>query len=111
MGRLKGRRGRKSKYLKSLRNNPYWETVKRKVKIRDGFECVICSAKAPLEIHHISYKVYGRTIRGKELEYLNWLVTLCETCHTAQHFEPKTPFNPRSPNKLTVSQYKNARKK
>tara|TARA_R110002167_G_scaffold81296_6_gene222722 strand:+ start:8526 stop:8804 length:279 start_codon:yes stop_codon:yes gene_type:complete len=90
----------------TLKNNPYWETVKRKVKIRDGFKCVLCNVTAPLEIHHITYYVDGKNIIGNELDYLEWMVTLCEGCHTDQHFIPNTPFNPRNPNKLNIKEFK-----
>lgn len=36
MTRLAHKKGRPTKYRKSLKNNPYWEEVKRKIRIRDG---------------------------------------------------------------------------
>jgi len=56
-----------------------------------------------LEVHHISYKVDGNNIVGNELEHLDWVVTLCEDCHTDAHFVPGHPFNPKNPNKLDVN--------
>lgn len=106
MGRLNHRRGRPSNYRKSLKDNPYWEKVKRKVKIRDKFQCIICAAKIRLEVHHILYKINGTKIFGKELEFLEWLCCLCETCHQHVHKTPKHPLNPNNPNKKSLNDFK-----
>lgn len=103
------KRGRPSNYRKHMKNNPYWERVKRKCNIRDGFKCVICGAKTKLERHHITYRIGGVSIVGMELAYLKWLVTLCEDCHTDAHFLPGHPFNPKNPNKMNVDQYLKSR--
>lgn len=105
MGRLRRKRGRPSNYRNFLRDNPYWEKVKRKVKIRDNFQCVICSKKTGLEVHHITYKIGPIKIVGRELEFLKWVVTLCEECHDDQHFVPNTPFNPRNPKKMNIDEF------
>lgn len=107
MGRLNHKRGRPSNYRKFLKDNPYWKKVRRKVLIRDGFSCVICGAKTKLEVHHTSYKINGVTIVGNELQHLDWIVLLCEEHHNDQHMVPNEPFNPKNPNKLMVSEYKN----
>lgn len=78
------------------------------MKVRDRFQCVICGAKAPLEIHHITYKVGGKSIVGNELEYLGWMATLCESCHTDAHMVPGHPFNPKNPNKMSVGRFMNS---
>ena len=104
MSRLNHKRGRPSKYRKSL-NNPYWQKVKRKVRLRDGFKCVLCQTKTKLETHHITYKVDGKSIVGNELKHLKWLVTLCEECHTDQHFVPRQPFNPKNPKKMNIYEF------
>ena len=107
MSRLFHKRGRKSKYLKSL-NSPQWQEVKRKVRIRDNFTCVIkdCGKQANLETHHITYMVYGFSIVGNELKYLEWLATLCEDCHHQIHKNRKHPLNPKNPFRINVLQFK-----
>lgn len=85
MSRLQHKRGRKSAYVHRLSDNPYWEKVKRKVRLRDGHKCRICGASYPLEVHHKRYKVNGVSIVGHELEYMDCLVTLCGGCHEKVH--------------------------
>ena len=85
MTRLAHRKGRPSKYRTSLKNNPYWEEVKRKVRIRDGHSCQMCGKTYNLEIHHLKYKINGVSIIGKELDDLDCLITLCEDCHQKVH--------------------------
>ena len=72
MTRLKYKKGRPSKYQTSLKNNPYWEEVKRKVRVRDGHCCRMCGKTYNLEIHHKTYQI-------------GCLVTLCEECHAKVH--------------------------
>lgn len=105
MGRLRHKRGRPSNYRKSL-NNPYWEKVKRKVRIRDNFKCICCGSTVKLETHHISYYVDGESIRGKELDHLEWMATLCEKHHQEAHNDLKHPLNPKNKFKVTAPQYK-----
>lgn len=88
MTRLAHKKGRPSKYRKSLKNNPYWEEVKRKVRIRDGHRCQMCGKSYSLEIHHKQYKVDGVSIVGNELSHLDCLITLCEDCHSKIHNKP-----------------------
>lgn len=85
MSRLQHKRGRPTKYRKILKNNSYWEEVKRKVRIRDGHRCQMCGKDYNLEIHHEKYYVNGVSIVGNELEYLDCLITLCEDCHQKKH--------------------------
>lgn len=85
MSRLQHKPGRKSSYVHRLSNNPYWEKVCRKIRLRDGHKCRICGAAYPLEIHHIRYKVDGVSIVGNELEHMDCLVTLCGGCHEKVH--------------------------
>lgn len=103
MGRLNHRRGRPSNYRKSLQKNPYWEKVKRKVRIRDNFQCVCCGSTIKLETHHITYYVNGKSITGNELEYLEWMVTLCEIDHQKAHNDFKHPFNPNNQFKKPIT--------
>lgn len=94
MSRLKHKRGRKSNYVKTLQNNDYWEKVKRKVRIRDGFACKVCGSTIKLETHHITYMINGQSIIGKELEHLQCIVTLCEKDHQAAHSDRNHIYNP-----------------
>lgn len=102
MSRLSHKKGRPTNYRKSLKNNPYWEEVKAKVRWRDNFKCVECSAIIRLETHHITYYVDGKSIVGNELEHLNCLVTLCETCHEKVHKNANHRFNPSNKNKVKI---------
>ena len=85
MNRLKHKKVRPTKYRQILRNNPYWEEVKRKVRIRDGHRCQMCGKTYNLEVHHKTYKIGGVSVVGHELECLECLVTLCENCHAKVH--------------------------
>lgn len=96
MARLKHKRGRPSKYRKSLQHNEGWPIVKRKVRIRDNFQCVLCPSKIRLETHHLTYTVGGVSIVGKELQHLEALVTVCEDCHSEIHRNNNHPMNPRN---------------
>lgn len=84
MARLQHRPGRKSNYLKSL-NNDYHREVKRRAAIRDGFQCRDCGTRLNLELHHLSYYHNGESIVGKELEHMDKVITLCESCHQKRH--------------------------
>ncbi len=79
-----------------MKDNPYWEKVKRKVRIRDGFKCIICPETIRLETHHLTYKIHGKSILGKELEHLEVVVTVCETCHCEIHRNPHHELNPNN---------------
>lgn len=105
LGRLNNKRGRPSKYRKWLKNNSYWNKVKRKVRIRDDFQCVECQSKINLETHHISYSIDGKSILGKELDHIDWIVTLCENCHEKVHENLKHPLCPKNINKVSVKNY------
>ncbi|MDY8137600.1 hypothetical protein [Aquimarina sp. 2201CG5-10] len=109
MSRLRRKRGRPSNYRKSLQKNKYWEKVKRKVRIRDNFQCIICGCKTKLETHHIAYSIDGKSIIGNELEYLEWIATLCELDHQNSHNNIKHPLNPNNKLKLNVTEFKSHR--
>lgn len=103
MARIKGR---PSKYRKSLQSDNDWQEVKRKVKIRDNHQCRICGCKIGLEVHHITYWLNGKSIRGMELENLEWLITLCEGHHEWVHANPNHPLNPQNKSKQNAKTYK-----
>ena len=96
MSRLKHKRGRPSNYRKSLQSNPDWEKVRRKTRIRDNFQCVLCPSKARLEAHHRTYMINGESILGKEIEHLEAVVTVCENCHQEIHKNLDHPLNPKN---------------
>lgn len=84
MPRLTNRRGRKGAYLRKL-NTAYWQDVARRVRMRDHHRCRICGTSVNLEVHHLTYYVNGESIVGREADHLDKLITLCGTCHAAQH--------------------------
>lgn len=67
--------------------------------------CVICGAKTKLETHHITYRINGVSILGNELEFLEWIVTLCEKDHQKTHNSIKHPFNPSNKFKKSTLNY------
>jgi len=85
MSRVQHIKGRPTKYRASLKNNEYWKQVKREVKLRDKHKCVKCGKDFDLEIHHLRYYVNGQSIVGKELDHLDCLICVCETCHQKIH--------------------------
>lgn len=85
MARLQHKRGRKTKYI-CLLQNPYHQSVRAKALLRDGFSCTKCKRRdLPLELHHIKYWVNGINIVGKELDYMDYVIILCEECHQKEH--------------------------
>lgn len=84
MPRLTTRRGRKSAYLRKL-SSAEWQSVARRVRMRDGHRCRICGSTVNLEVHHLTYYVNGRSIVGYEEKYLDKLITLCSVCHARHH--------------------------
>lgn len=106
MSRLAHKRGRPSNYRKSLQNDSQWEEVKFKVRCRDGHACVCCGKNHGFEVHHVAYSVDGNPIRGKELEFLEWLALVCEGCHQAIHRNPGHPLNPKNNFKININEYK-----
>jgi len=63
-------------YLKS----DAWQRKRYVVLKRDNWRCVYCGAPAT-EVHHKRYAKYNI---GKEP--INWLVSVCRSCHDARHF-------------------------
>ena len=104
MARLKYKRGRKSKYVKSL-DNDYHREVKRKALIRDGFKCKNegCNSTTFLELHHITYWLKGQSIIGTELVNLQWVVIVCEKCHQQIHDDLTHKWNPKNWDKESVN--------
>jgi 5-methylcytosine-specific restriction endonuclease McrA len=66
--------------------SPYWKSVRKLVKERDGHRCVLCNTPEDLTVHHRTYKHVGQ-----EMDNLGDLTTLCRSCHEAYHaFKDKT---------------------
>lgn len=109
MGRLKNKRGRKSNYRKDLESNETWPIARRKVLVRDSHSCRCCSSRIRLEVHHIAYYIDGKTIMKNELNFLTWLITVCEDCHDKIHANPNHVLNPKNKNKINEQNYRNYR--
>jgi 5-methylcytosine-specific restriction endonuclease McrA len=62
-------------YLKS----DAWQRKRYVVLKRDNWRCVYCGARAT-QVHHKRYAKYNI---GKEP--IEWLVSVCKSCHDAQH--------------------------
>ena len=60
-------------YLKS----DAWQILRAKVLLRDGGRCARCGLTA-VNVHHLTYDRWQR-------EDLRDLISLCETCHDAEH--------------------------
>ena len=99
-------KGRPSKYRKGLQEDENWRRVKQVVRVRDGHKCRICGAKIRLEVHHITYTLERESIRGRELEYPEWLITLCHDCHRQVHKNRNHLLNPQNPLKQNAETYK-----
>lgn len=85
MSRLQHRPGRKSNYVKKLQSRE-WQEVCRRVRLRDGHRCQICGKSYSLEVHHTTYyDENGVSIVGREADFLDKLITLCEECHRKVH--------------------------
>lgn len=84
MSRLQHKRGRKSNYVKKLQTKE-WQEVCRLVRIRDGHQCQMCGKNYGLEVHHKTYYINNISIVGREREYLDCLITLCQDCHAKIH--------------------------
>lgn len=95
-----------SKYSNSLLDNPYWETVKATVKERDNYRCQVCGSLTRLHVHHITYKINGNSIVGNELQYIKWLITLCEKHHQETHNDRHHLLNPKSFFKVNANDFK-----
>lgn len=70
-----------STYTELLRK-PQWQKKRLEVLDRDGWACTCCQSETEnLQVHHVIYE------KGKKpWEYADHnLITLCESCHKAQH--------------------------
>lgn len=68
--------------VKRIKTSDYsdsWKLLIVEVKTRDNFQCVICSKKESLEVHHILPLSRGGTNSKRNL------ITLCHICHSKRH--------------------------
>ena len=57
-----------------------WADVARRIRRRDGYKCMVCSATdTTLDVHHIVYLSHHGTNQQSNL------VTLCRKCHETEH--------------------------
>lgn len=70
-------------YAEKLKD-PRWQRIRLKVLERDNFKCVLCNNdQEELQVHHIKYSGEPWTIP------LDYLKTLCATCHRGLSFIEK----------------------
>ncbi len=55
------------------KNTTEWNKAREAAKQRDGGQCVLCSSKEDIEVHHIDYVPDNHALWN--------LITLCKTCH------------------------------
>ena len=81
MGFQKGHKPWNAKYTDSDSSlyGDQWNETRRKVLERDGWKCSVCGSSGNLNIHHI-FRVSSSD--GYLDNRLEWLVTLCDSCHT-----------------------------
>jgi hypothetical protein len=60
------------------RAQPYWKMIRQQALERDGHRCRACGARGRLDVHHLTYARVGK-------EDLDDLLTLCRSCHEAEH--------------------------
>jgi 5-methylcytosine-specific restriction endonuclease McrA len=48
---------------------------------RDGWRCQFCGSMSNLEVHHQQFRSHSG------LDHEDNLITLCHTCHLAQHYK------------------------
>ncbi len=73
------RKRRRDYYRDEYLKSDAWRRKRYVVLKRDNWRCVYCGARAT-QVHH---KRYARKNIGKEP--IEWLVSICKSCHDAQH--------------------------
>jgi len=70
-------------WYKAMLRRPEWKELRLRVLERDGFECQRCFVSPPaiLQVHHLEY--HGIWPWDTPLEFLQ---TLCKSCHFKEHF-------------------------
>ncbi len=72
------RKRRRDYYREEYLKSDAWKRKRFVVLRRDNWRCVRCGARA-IQVHHTKY---AKNI-GKEP--IKWLVSMCKSCHDAQH--------------------------
>lgn len=75
----KNRERRRSYYLNEYLKSDEWKRKRYVVLKRDNWRCVYCGAPAT-QVHH---RKYAKRNIGKEP--IEWLVSVCKSCHESQH--------------------------
>lgn len=75
----KKRKKRRDYYRNDYLKSDEWERKRYVVLKRDNWRCAYCGAKAT-QVHH---KRYAKKNIGREP--IKWLVSVCKSCHDAQH--------------------------
>lgn len=57
-------------------NPTHWDKIRKEALDRDQHKCQTCYSESDLEVHHRTYKRFGK-------EELEDLITLCKDCHYA----------------------------
>ena len=73
------RKRRRDYYRDEYLKSDAWKRKRYVVLKRDNWRCVYCGAPAT-QVHH---KKYAKRNIGKEP--IEWLVSVCKSCHDAQH--------------------------
>lgn len=73
------RKKRRDYYVNVYLKSDAWQRKRYVVLKRDNWRCVYCGAKAT-QVHHTRYAKYNI---GKEP--IEWLVSVCSSCHEKQH--------------------------
>ncbi len=73
------RKRRRDYYRNVYLKSDEWKRKRNVVLLRDNWRCVYCGESAT-QVHHTRYA--KRNI-GKEP--IKWLVSICKSCHDAQH--------------------------
>jgi len=75
------RKKRRDYYRNEYLKSDEWQRKRYVVLKRDNWRCVYCGGRAT-QVHH---KRYARKNIGKEP--IEWLVSVCKSCHDAQHYK------------------------
>jgi 5-methylcytosine-specific restriction endonuclease McrA len=75
----KKREKRRTYYRTTYLSSDDWKRKRALVLKRDQYRCMHCGARAT-QVHH---KRYARRNIGKEP--IEWLVSVCKSCHEEQH--------------------------
>lgn len=72
----------KQQYRQEYLQGPRWYILRTIRLWWDGWQCVDCGVRYPLEVHHTSYKHKGE---GWGITELLDLRTVCRDCHRDRH--------------------------